>query len=732
MTVPTVFFGPFSSISSLGAPNSFGTLATYAAGTSTPQATYQDSALTILNQNPITLNALGQAFVFLTAGQAYKFICFDSLGNQLWSEDNVTGPVSTAQSLIPSVTNTYNIGSPAYTWANGYFGTALYVGGIPVLTYPITTQETTAGITPTNYLYPPGNVLRYGADPTGVADSTAAFQSALNSVSYIVSPTTIAQCLAHGGEVYVPRGLYTISSTLYLNANVHLVGEDCGPIQQSPLVETLPPGAAIISYTGGANTIAIDASGFWLVGQTGYSGTASAGASSTITITTGLTIGSAASITISSGTGAGQTRTIASYNSGTGVATVSWPWDTAPNNTSGWSIPDVAIGSRMTRLISQSENGLETYGIGSYSQGVAVKNLAIVATANQYMGLRFNVAPQGNAENLLISGFKTSFECTGCAYPILKNIISEATLIGFGWVQNDHATRINCMEFGVAATSTPLNSSNRPWFVDYMAQEGNDPNPSYWTAHYSVPQSSGTYLNCDGEGGDRSYFIGGGTGYEVFIGCHMERYNLIGAYFSNCTALWLGGDWFSNNASLPPAFSGVTCNVTIDSVLPDPGMSGNVVTIGSFPNTYGGRVTVRNCPPQAGDSRPAVGQLTVWDAYPPEISTTAVTTVGAATFTAQALIGGAITRGGTQSSGFSDTLPAASSCIAVIPGYATVGMSYQCQIFNKTTQTETLLPGSGVTFDGNLASSATIAAGASRVLTVQVTNVGTPAVTVLG
>jgi hypothetical protein len=118
MSTATVWFGPFSSINSLGQPNSGGTLATYKAGTSTPQATYQDANLTVLNTNPIALNALGQAFVFLTPGQAYKFVCFDSFGNQLWSEDNVTA----GGSNIPSVDNAFTLGSSSFAWANVYVG----------------------------------------------------------------------------------------------------------------------------------------------------------------------------------------------------------------------------------------------------------------------------------------------------------------------------------------------------------------------------------------------------------------------------------------------------------------------------------------------------------------------------------------------------------------------------------------------------------------------------------
>ena len=61
---------------------------------------------------------------------------------------------------------------------------AAYMAGLtttPVLaSYARTAAEIAAGVTPTNYSYPPGDVRRYGGDPTGVNDSTAAVQNALN------------------------------------------------------------------------------------------------------------------------------------------------------------------------------------------------------------------------------------------------------------------------------------------------------------------------------------------------------------------------------------------------------------------------------------------------------------------------------------------------------------------------------------------------------------------------
>lgn len=63
-------------------------------------------------------------------------------------------------------------------------------GGAPAgsVTYPQTSAELAADVTPSNYGYSPGDVRRYGADPSGTADSVAAFAAA----SKVARPITLA------------------------------------------------------------------------------------------------------------------------------------------------------------------------------------------------------------------------------------------------------------------------------------------------------------------------------------------------------------------------------------------------------------------------------------------------------------------------------------------------------------------------------------------------------------
>jgi len=67
--------------------------------------------------------------------------------------------------------------------------------------FELTAAERQAGITPADYSYPAGNVLRYGADPTGKRESTAAFQQAhdgnnamtIPSGTFLLNGTTLEQ-----------------------------------------------------------------------------------------------------------------------------------------------------------------------------------------------------------------------------------------------------------------------------------------------------------------------------------------------------------------------------------------------------------------------------------------------------------------------------------------------------------------------------------------------------------
>lgn len=85
----------FQAFDANGDPLVGGQLYTYAAGTSTPALTYSDSAGSVgaANENPIVLDANGQAQVWLTPGVNYKFVLTDPNSALLWEFDNYPSPL---------------------------------------------------------------------------------------------------------------------------------------------------------------------------------------------------------------------------------------------------------------------------------------------------------------------------------------------------------------------------------------------------------------------------------------------------------------------------------------------------------------------------------------------------------------------------------------------------------------------------------------------------------------
>lgn len=96
-------FVKFREDDSNGLPLAAGKLYSYAAGTSTPLATYTTQALNVPNLNPTVLDASGRAEIWIEDGIGYKFILNDSAGNLIWSVDNVEVPQIEAPSAPQEV-----------------------------------------------------------------------------------------------------------------------------------------------------------------------------------------------------------------------------------------------------------------------------------------------------------------------------------------------------------------------------------------------------------------------------------------------------------------------------------------------------------------------------------------------------------------------------------------------------------------------------------------------------
>jgi len=109
-----------------------------------------------------------------------------------------------------------------------------------------TDPERAAGVTPVDYSYEPPttSLMRYGGDPTGAADSTAAIQAAIN----------VAQKMPNGGVVLLGRGTYKVTRTLRISSErIQVIGEGRGatrivfaPAANDVLFEFHAGGAALV------------------------------------------------------------------------------------------------------------------------------------------------------------------------------------------------------------------------------------------------------------------------------------------------------------------------------------------------------------------------------------------------------------------------------------------------------------------------------------------------------
>jgi parallel beta-helix repeat protein len=166
-----------------GVPLVGGKLFTYAAGTSSPLATYTDSTGVTSNTNPVILDSRGEANVWL-GNSSYKFKLTDSNDVEIWTVDNIT-EVS------------------ALTTLAGSGGSAL-VGFIQAGTGAVATTVQAR-------LRESLSVKDFGATGDASTDDTTAIQNALNAGS--------------GRAVYFPAGTYRVSATLVVKTKTTLMGD---------------------------------------------------------------------------------------------------------------------------------------------------------------------------------------------------------------------------------------------------------------------------------------------------------------------------------------------------------------------------------------------------------------------------------------------------------------------------------------------------------------------------
>lgn len=233
----TVNLSPFAGVGAQffddnGDPLSGGKIYTYAAGTTTPKATYTDYTGGTPNANPIILDAAGRTpdEVWLNYGDAYKFILKDSADTTVGTYDNIDGIPPVNINLVrlygstsgyidlvaPAVAGANTVTFPAATGTVALTASPTFTGTTTVATLTasenITGSKTVSGrllsasqsVTIDQYLYMGGTGQM--KLPVG---STAQRAGAFSGTGQI-SGTTLTITVATSGSLYIGA---TISGT---------------------------------------------------------------------------------------------------------------------------------------------------------------------------------------------------------------------------------------------------------------------------------------------------------------------------------------------------------------------------------------------------------------------------------------------------------------------------------------------------------------------------------------
>lgn len=231
--------GKQSFTNSAGDPLAGGKLYTYAAGTSTPKATYADSGAVTPNANPIVMDARGEATIFWDG--VYKVILKDSADSLVWTVDNIS---STGDS-VPLATLASSAGSSLVGFLQAGTGAVAR-----------TAQSKMRDII---------SVKDFGAAGNGSDDDTAEIQSAIDYLS------------ASGGAVVFPFGTYKTTSAITIYSNVHIIGDGFPTIHSATAGKNIFSGSGIsnvlienIKFTGtGSSTAPTVSVGGYLTSSTG-------------------------------------------------------------------------------------------------------------------------------------------------------------------------------------------------------------------------------------------------------------------------------------------------------------------------------------------------------------------------------------------------------------------------------------------------------------------------------
>lgn len=226
-----------------GDPLVGGKVYTYAAGTTTPLATYTDASGVFANGNPIILDARGEANIWYSSGSAYKVVLADASDAVIWTVDNIltTGDMAFQNANNVSITGG-TIGS-GVTFNGNITGTADNVTGVVAVANGGTGASTAAGAR-----------TNLGAAAAGANTDITSLEQ---DVAIVATGTIGATSIGYRGA---PQNAQTSAYGLVLADNGRHISITTGGVTvPSNASQAFPVGATVVIYnnSGSSQSIAI-------------------------------------------------------------------------------------------------------------------------------------------------------------------------------------------------------------------------------------------------------------------------------------------------------------------------------------------------------------------------------------------------------------------------------------------------------------------------------------------
>jgi hypothetical protein len=205
-----------------GNPLAGGKLYTYAAGTTTPLATYTDYGGGTANANPVILDSRGEASVWFGTSQ-YKVKLTNADDVEVYTVDNLNGPDVATLALLAA-----SSGSSLIGYINSGTGATAR-----------TVQDRLR-----DYI----SVKDFGAVGNNVANDQAAIQAAIDAAAARpASGGSSGLGGISGATVYFPSGVYRINSGITIPDGVKLVGSG----ERATVIKYYGSGSAVANPTPG-------------------------------------------------------------------------------------------------------------------------------------------------------------------------------------------------------------------------------------------------------------------------------------------------------------------------------------------------------------------------------------------------------------------------------------------------------------------------------------------------